>query len=283
VQQQTANIVEKPAGTALFPRVLCAVDGKDGGYAAIEQAASLCGPEGSLTLLVVTSFRNSGEARSPAIGPSAAHEIVERAEAIADAAGVPATVEVEPAAPPAHVVLGWASDHDLLALGPPVSSWLGGMLLAGVTDSALGRLETPILTARPRAAGHFAEHLLIASDGLGDSTAPVAIGGEIARMHGSHVTLLHAVSHQERAKRGRLADQAEELRELGAGEPDVMICQGRAHEVILDAAERLGTSLVVIGSRRRTGASTLGSVSRRVVHDAACSVLTVPPEYVKAV
>ena len=34
----------------------------------------------------------------------------------------------------------------------------------------------------------------------------------------------------------------------------------------------------VVGSRGRTGARALGSVSRRVVHEAGCSVLTVPPD-----
>ena len=218
---------------------------------------------------------------SPAIGPAVASEIIHRAQAIASAAGIATDVEVEPAAPPAEVVLDWASGYDLLALGAPAASWLGGMLLAGVTDSALGRLETPVLTARAHGTGHCAARLLIASDGSADSAAPLALGGEIARLHESHVTLLHAVSHQPRVSPPRLIGQAEELRALGVGDADVQIREGHAHDVILDATERLNTSLVVMGSRRRTGARMLGSVSRRIVHEASCSVLTVPPEYAK--
>ena len=60
-----------------------------------------------------------------------------------------------------------------------------------------------------------------------------------------------------------------------AGEP--CIEPGKPWDVILDAAKRTNAALVVIGSRRLTGLHTFGSVSRRVVHDAACSVLVIPP------
>jgi nucleotide-binding universal stress UspA family protein len=47
---------------------------------------------------------------------------------------------------------------------------------------------------------------------------------------------------------------------------------------VVDPAGSKGASLIVMGSRRRAGLRALGSVSRRVVHDAHCSVLLVPPE-----
>jgi nucleotide-binding universal stress UspA family protein len=59
------------------------------------------------------------------------------------------------------------------------------------------------------------------------------------------------------------------------GEP--YIEPGKAWDVILDAAERTKAALVVIGSRRLNGLHAFGSVSRRVVHDAHCSVLVIPP------
>ena len=60
-----------------------------------------------------------------------------------------------------------------------------------------------------------------------------------------------------------------------AGEP--LIEPGKPWDVILDAAEQTKAALVVIGSRRLSGLRAFGSVSRRVVHDAPCSVLVVPP------
>ena len=47
--------------------------------------------------------------------------------------------------------------------------------------------------------------------------------------------------------------------------------------MILDAAEHTDAALVVMGSRRLSGVHAFGSVSRRVVHDAPCSVLVIPP------
>ena len=70
-----------PAGSApIFADLLCAIRGKEGGYAAVEQAAALAGAQGRLTLLAVTSYRSGGAHRGPAIGPARAAEILGRAE-----------------------------------------------------------------------------------------------------------------------------------------------------------------------------------------------------------
>ena len=53
---------------------------------------------------------------------------------------------------------------------------------------------------------------------------------------------------------------------------------GRAADVIKSAAAAAGASVVVMGSRGLDGLRAMGSVSRRVVHQARCSVLLVPPE-----
>lgn len=262
----------------LFRRALCAIDGKEGGFAAVEQAAALTGAGGELTLLVVTSYRHAGDRPAPAIGPTLAKEIIDRACAIALEAGVSARVEVEPAAPPAEVVLGWAADHDLLAMGAPASSWLGGMLVQGVADSALGSLPTAVLAARARSGVGAYEHVLVASDGLEDSTAPLACASAIARSHGSRVTILHALEHHRGASTEKVLEQAADLQASGTREPDIVVKRGSAHETIVQSAEAAGASLVIVGSRRRGGARALGSVSRRVVHEASCSVLIVPPE-----
>lgn len=279
VTRTADSSTDAPAQTPpLFRRALCAIDGKAGGFAAVEQAAALTGPEGELTLLVVTSYRHAGDRPAPAIGPMLAKEIVDRACSIARQAGVPANVEVEPAAPPAEVVLGWAADHDLLALGAPSSSWLGGMLVQGVADSALGSLPTSVLAARSRSGSGGYEHLLVASDGLEDSVAPLACAGAIARSHGSRVTILHALEHRRDSSSERVLAQAAALQASGTQEPDIVLKRGAAHDAIVDSAASLEASLVILGSRRRGGAHALGSVSRRVVHEAGCSVLIVAPE-----
>ncbi len=262
---------------SLFPRVLCAVDGKDGGYAAVRQAASLTGGGGKLTLLLVTSFRDQPGRLAPAINATDAEKIVERAESIATEAGVTARIEVDPAFPPADVVLEWTLGYDLLAIGAPASPWIESMFVAGVADSAQRALLVPVLTARGAHWDGLWDHVLIASDGLADSAMPLAYGARVAAAHGARVTLLHAVGHRG-AGEGPLLAQISQLHEHGVADPDLIVRHGHAHQVIVDVAEGMGASLVVIGSRRRSGPRALGSVSRRVIHEAGCSVLTVPPE-----
>lgn len=280
-EERTANVETEPR-LPVFARAMCAIDGKEGGFAAVRQAASLMEPGAELTLLIVTSFRSAGERRPPAIGPLEADAIVKRAEGIAREAGVEPRIEVEPATPPARVVLEWAGGYDLLAMGAPSASWLGGLLMAGVADSALGDLRTPLLTVHGETTTSLLEHVLLASDAREDSAAPLALAGEIARAGSSRMTLLHALGHLRQVDHRELAAQAEELRARGTREPDLVLRHGRPHEVIVDLADRLAASLVVLGSRRLAGPRALGSVSRRVVHEAGCSVLTVPPERSRA-
>jgi len=122
----------------VFAGILCAIDGREGGFTAVEQAAALAGPSGHLTLLEVTSYRSEGERRSPAIGPAEATRVLDRASGIAQEAGVPFTTEVDPASPPQRVILDWSVGYDLLALGAPANTWLRGLFVASVGDTALG-------------------------------------------------------------------------------------------------------------------------------------------------
>ena len=136
----------------VFAGILCAIDGREGGFTAVEQAAALAGPSGHLTLLEVTSYRSEGEHRSPAIGPAEATRVLDRASGIAQEAGVPFTTEVDPASPPQRVILDWSVGYDLLALGAPANTWLRGLFVSSVGETALGSLVTPLLVARPAPA-----------------------------------------------------------------------------------------------------------------------------------
>ncbi|MGO9889953.1 MAG: hypothetical protein ACLP0L_18890 [Solirubrobacteraceae bacterium] len=64
-------------GAPIFADILCAIDGKEGGFSAMEQAVMLAGPQGRVTSLLVTSYRSAGSYRAPAIGPTQAAEILE--------------------------------------------------------------------------------------------------------------------------------------------------------------------------------------------------------------
>jgi nucleotide-binding universal stress UspA family protein len=264
---------------AMFVDILCAVDGSEGGFVAVEQAAALAGRDGRLTLLLVTSFSSEGAYRSPAIGSAQAKRIVDRAREIAHEAGVPSTVEVDPATPPSQVILDWSAQRDLLALGAPTTPRLRGMFIAGVADTALGSFTTPLLVARSTPGEHeFGHRILVASDGREGSDELVELGQRLARARGADMILLHASGHESHARRERVEEQGRRLEGTAVGGNEVRVEHGSAHDVIVAAAESMGASLVVMGSRRLDGLRAMGSVSRRVVHEPPCSVLLVPPE-----
>jgi nucleotide-binding universal stress UspA family protein len=270
----------------VFAGILCAIDTREVGFTAVEQAAALAGPSGHLTLLEVTSYRSEGHRRSPAISPKEATGVLERASGIAQEAGVPFRTEVDPASPPQRVILDWSAGYDLLALGAPAASWLRGLFVASVGDTALGSLVTPLLVARPAPAGHrFADRILVASDCLDGSDELVELAGELARGHGASVTLLHATGHEPHVRRDgveekarRLQEQSRNLKRSVGEASELRTERGRAHDVIVETAQSLGASLVLMGTRRLDGLRAVGSVSRRVAHEAHCSVLLVPPE-----
>jgi nucleotide-binding universal stress UspA family protein len=276
-QSQPAAQPDPGTQERLFNDVLCAVDGSPGGYSAVEQAAQLAGPDGQITLLAVTSFRSAGASRSPAIGPLRAKEIIDRAMQIADDVGVPTTVAVDPAAPPAEVILEWAAEHDLLAMGAPTTPWPAALFGGGPTASAVATLDTPLLAARPLPAG-TAGPIVVASDGLPGSDRLVEWAAELARAQQAELHLLHAEGRVSHRRRHRIASQRETLERSLGDSSSFRIEAGAARSVIAEGARDAQARLIVMGSRRLHGPRAIGSVSRRVVHHAESSVLLIPPD-----
>lgn len=264
--------------TRVFTNILCAVDGTLGSTAAVRTAASLAGPDGHLTLLVVTAVSGSGAYATAVISPSRVEHVLAQAKRIADDAGVPATTVVDPGSPPVKVILERAADHDLLVLGAPATSWLAGMLIGGVTASALSRFTTPLLVVRRPFAGSLRDRLiLIASDGEKDSDHIVELTGRLGQSEGARVSLVNALGAESKMNPHGIQAQQRALKRAlpDTGEP--YIEPGKARDVILNAAQDSKAAMIVMGSRRLGGVRAFGSVSRRIVHDAPCSVLVVPP------
>lgn len=266
-------------GPIHFPRVLCAVDGTAESFAAVEQAAALAGPEGQLTLLAVTSYEAEGAYRGPAIGPLRVEAMLQRAAGIAAMAGVESTIDIDPASPPSHVVLDWAADRDLLAMGAPTTSWFGSMFAGGVAVAAESSFTTPLLIVRDSGASAApGRPVLVASDGHAGSEQLVLLAGRLARDRGARVILLHATGLEPHTHREAVEHQAQLLEELLEGDCELRMQSGRAHSLIVESAASAQAALIVMGSRRLKGPRALGSVSRHVVHQGSCSVLLAPQE-----
>ena len=190
-----------------------------------------------------------------------------------------ARIDVDPESPPSHVVLDWAADRDLLAMGAPTTPWFGAMFAGGVAVAAETSFTTPLLIARhAEQAPDPSRPVLVASDGHAGSEQLVLLAGRLARDRGAKVILLHATGLEPHVRREEVERQAEMLETLMDGRFELVLEAGRAHGKIVDMAAAGKVGLIVMSSRRLSGPRALGSVSRRVIHQGPCSVLLAPQE-----
>jgi len=135
------------------------------------------------------------------------------------------------------------------------------------------------------------EKLLVAIDGSEAGSEAVRVAADLAGQHGSDVTVLHVLQHKltwatdldlESEKEARdLVDAAvHELSVVGVSAHGQVAhaSTARTAQEIVDAAERVDASLIVMGTRglTETKALFLGSVTNDVLHRAACPVLVTP-------
>jgi nucleotide-binding universal stress UspA family protein len=262
----------------VFANILCAVDGTRTSTAAVRLATNLAGPDGHLTLLAVTATAGSGIHATAVISPSRAKQVLRRAQRIPEDAGVAVTTVLDPGGPPVKVILERASHHDLLAIGAPATSWLGGMLVGGVAAAALSQFTTPMLVVRrPFISSLRDRRILVASDGQEGSDRIVELAGRLALGQEAQVTLVHALGPESQMHPRRLQAQARTLQGMLPDAGEALIEPGKPLDVILAAVKSTKAVMVVLGSRRLGGLRALGSISRRLAHDAPCSVLLLPP------
>jgi nucleotide-binding universal stress UspA family protein len=141
----------------------------------------------------------------------------------------------------------------------------------------LHRSPVSVLVARrPPAEDDLPASILLAVDGTPAAHAATALTARLARHHGSKVAII-APPDRDAAQRHALAADAAEIRAATGSEPILLDEHGPARKAVAAAADELGASLVVTGSRGLTGVKALRSVSERIAHAAPCSVLVVRP------
>jgi nucleotide-binding universal stress UspA family protein len=143
-------------------------------------------------------------------------------------------------------------------------------------------------------------HLLVPSDGSELSTKAVQEAVKLARSCGARITFVHALPNvplpvmgmgemldaatlealmaATRRDADRLLDEAAQMAAAAGVSADCeRVASDLPHRVILEAAERLGCDLIVMGSHGRRGLQglLLGSETQRVLLQAPCPVLVV--------
>ena len=266
----TATASKVPPPEPAFGSVLCGVNGSRASVEAARQAAVIAGTTGELTLLAVAHERGGVFNRLHA------REMLERTRhALPDAAPAPRlrTVSDEDTA---GGLLAAAAEHDLLVVGGREHSRTLGILLGSIATAAVHRASVPVLVARPApGAAPFPQEILLATDGTPEADAATGVAVRLATRHVARVAI--AACGTAAIARHHVAEVVTTIQVATGVEPVVLGEPGSVPEAIVAAADVVGASVIVIGSRGRTGPAAVGSVSERVAHRAPCSVLVVRP------
>lgn len=260
-----------PSARALFDSIVCGVDGSASSLEGVRQAALMAAPGASISLVAV----GDGLTRSAIVGEERTRGAVEQGMAVLRAAGLGATERVIMHRPPVDALLEEARDADLLVVSSHGRSRTFGVLLGSTATALAHRARVPVLIARQPPPGRsFTDSVLVASDGRPETDAAVELAGSLAARQNARLALVHVEDGRETPARA-LAEHSVRLIELTGVEPVVLPEQGPAADRIVEAAERVAASLVVVGARRVSALGGLGSISERVAHRARCSVLIV--------
>jgi nucleotide-binding universal stress UspA family protein len=156
------------------------------------------------------------------------------------------------------------------------------------------RATNPTETRGPAEAPRYSR-IVVGTDGSACSTKAVRHAAELAGRLGAELLALYAVDvanafhvgihfGEAVAELERFGEKALRSAEEIASDQGIpperfekRLVRGRPHAAIIQAAEEVGASLVVVGSKGMTSVerALLGSESTKVVHYAKCPVLVV--------
>jgi nucleotide-binding universal stress UspA family protein len=248
----------------VFERVVCGIDGSPQSFEALRQVERLRPPSGELYLATVAEL--SLAVHGGFAAPVLYDQLLGDAEgALARAsehskASSSRLIEGEPARALRQEIERFRAT--VVALGSHGNRRAAGILLGGTATTLLHEAPCSILLARQPASLHeFPSSITVGVDGSLASLRAL----DAARKLGER---LRAPLRTLVATGGKPVD-FEGLREL----EDLDWDERKPLEALVEASR--ATDLAVVGSRGLHGVSALGSVSERVAHKAASSVLVV--------
>ena len=252
-----------PTRCTTFDRIVCAVDGSPPSLEAARQARILRSELGELELDAVF------EPPAVAYSPYGSLLIVSEAEksAAAQLAGAESVCPDAAAqllhGPTVRRLLQRLSEYNatLVAVGGSNRNRGVGVIRGSVTTAMLHRAKASVLVARaPVAEGAFPHAVVVGYDGSPGADRALAVGLDVADRYDTDLRVLvaGAASANDFDALAHLAFERDERDPAGA------LC-AVSHEA----------DLLIVGSRGLHGVRALGSVSERVGHRAACSVLVI--------
>jgi nucleotide-binding universal stress UspA family protein len=249
--------------------VVCGVDGSPAGFEALRQAIRLTPPGGRVLALTVYDPTLAVHAGWDA--PRLAERITrdarrardEAAAMLAELPGSDARLVVgDPAAELAAIARRRRAS--LLVVGTHGHRRFAGIALGGVATALVHEAPCPVLVARAAPEPErFPRAIAVGTDGSAPAQRALLWATDAAARLGASLRVVTAV------RGGRL--ELDRLR--GAAKLELPDTEPVKALVDVSAA----VDLLVVGSRGLHGLRALGSVSERVAHRAACSVLVVRP------
>lgn len=187
-----------------------------------------------------------------------------------------------------------AESADVVVMGTRGLGGLERAFIGSVAERTLRTVDCPVLVVKGdlTAASQPIERILLAVDGSTHSDRAAEHAGALATRLGASVDVIcvwdiprhllpHTVSLDAELERKLEHDTRTLLREVGdrLHTQDVALTlhcrRGAASAAICEAAEDLGSQLIVMGTRGSSGLShiVMGSVAERTIRSAPCSVM----------
>jgi nucleotide-binding universal stress UspA family protein len=264
--------------SAVFARVVCAVDGTPASLEGARQGAALADEDGQVFLVTVANPVTIRSATAAATGwtvaPMPAGDsaalVQEAEEHVREQLGPSRTLQtkiLEGAVIPTLLSELEDLQASLVAVGSHGHGRLGGIVLGGVATALLHEAHCSVLVARPSAtAGRFPRSIVVGYDGSTAAASALDCATQLASRLGVDLRAVFATG-------GKRASTAEVRAQLGAIAGRVPVDEDEREPV--EALVSARCDLLVVGSRGLHGLRSLGSVSERLAHRAPCSVLVV--------
>lgn len=248
---------------AIFSRIVVGIDGTEAGFAACRQVARLADIDAMIDAVAVVHL---GPAVAAALDAAHVVDVLEReGEAALDQA-----VEILGGRAHKRYLNGFVTpalldelqrfDATLIALGTHEHRRTTEIVFGGVAGEVLHRAPCSVLIARPSSAKTFPHKIVVGHDGSRPAADALAVAQHLAARYESSLMVIVALA-------GNVVNLA------AASAPFAETVDRHPVPALVDAARK--ADLLVVGSRDLHGLKALGSVSERVAHDAACSVLVV--------
>jgi nucleotide-binding universal stress UspA family protein len=255
-----------PAEYSVFARILVGVDGKRLSSDACRQASLLAYPETVIEAATVSLFPPAAAA---ALG---VHDLERSLERNAGAALLAAQRMLGPDAElrrldglTVEALLAEAkrTQATLLAIGAPEHPRIEEIVFGGVAEELLHKTPCSMLLARPVPdEANFPSKIVVGLDGSDQAERAYEVATQLARRRHSQLQGIVGLG-------GRRVRLAEIVHRHGPVETS----EAAAVPALLEASAC--ADLLVVGSRGLHGLRGLGSVSERIAHQAACSVLVI--------